>query len=274
MAKKTHPARSTMCVQPASPDKAVLEAVPNPHPDADQQCRCATPLRNPATALPHHGPAQLRPFRHRLCPEQEHRQIQVAEALSHQLPQCRQLPRSHHHRHRQAHRDHDQAALPAHRPVLVSPRRYSHRRVLADRQAAEGRLAARYRRRFLSGQGWLLIGRAAATPLAVSGRAVAPSPRPPNPAGSNGSWSGRGVIARRLLWCRSGRSPDGAVPAFLRREDDVAGMGLHQLLALYQEILFAFQHDPELGEILVEMALRLVSACSGASAPRMTLAGY
>src|SRR2546423_6929848 len=46
----------------------------------------------------------------------------------------------------------------------------------------------------------------------------------------------------------------GAVPAFFRRKYDVAEFRADQRLAFDQEFLLAFHDQPELGEILMEMA--------------------
>src|SRR5450432_67286 len=52
-----------------------------------------------------------------------------------------------------------------------------------------------------------------------------------------------------------------AMPAFFRREHDVAEARLDQRHALDQEIELTLQHDPELGEIFVEMAEIIVRRC-------------
>jgi len=66
--------------------------------------------------------------------------VEVAQALSRELPQHWGLPRRRDRRHRQAHRRADRAGMAAHRRLLVSAWRHPHRRVLAARHAARGRV--------------------------------------------------------------------------------------------------------------------------------------
>ena len=87
-------------------------------------------------ALPGHRPAGFRPSRDRLCAGPVAAGVEIAEALCRELPQSRRLPRGLHGRDRQADRGRDQAEMAAHRRLLVSARRHSDRRVLADRHAA------------------------------------------------------------------------------------------------------------------------------------------
>ena len=65
---------------PKAPDEAVLEAVPNPHTDSDYVVRFTAPEFT--SALPGHGPAGLRAFRHRLLPREIDRRIEIAETVS------------------------------------------------------------------------------------------------------------------------------------------------------------------------------------------------
>src|SRR5690349_16806174 len=76
--------------------------------------------------------------------------IEVAQALPQQLPQPRRLPRAIHRGDRQAPRRAAQAALPAHRRLLLPARRHADRRLLAGRPVAAQRLAARPGRGALS----------------------------------------------------------------------------------------------------------------------------
>ena len=85
---------------PASPDEAVLDRVPNPHADTDYLARFTAPGIH--LALPGHRPAGFRASRDRLRAGQLAGRVEVAEALSRQLPQPRRLPRGLHGRHRQA----------------------------------------------------------------------------------------------------------------------------------------------------------------------------
>ena len=104
-------------------------------------------------ALPGHRPARFRPSRHRLCARRDDRRIQVAEAVPRRVPQPCRLPRGRDRRHRPAARRRDEAALAAHRRLLVSARRHSDRRLLADRRAARGPVGPRPGRRALSRAG-------------------------------------------------------------------------------------------------------------------------
>ena len=79
---------------PASPDKAVLETVPNPDPRALYLVRFAAPEFT--SAVRRDRPARLRPSGDRLRAARQAGREQVAEALSRQLPQPRRLPRGLH----------------------------------------------------------------------------------------------------------------------------------------------------------------------------------
>ncbi len=133
---------------PASPDKAQLDRVPNPHRDTNYVARFTAPEFTclcPITGQPD--------FAHLVIdyvPGAISGGVEVAQALSRQLPQPRRLPRGLHGRHRQAAGRAAQAEIAAHRRLLVSARRHADRRVLAGRALAEGRLAARPGRRALS----------------------------------------------------------------------------------------------------------------------------
>ena len=88
---------------PASPDEAVLDRVPNPQPDTDYVARFAFPEFTcicPVTGQPdfaHHDD--------RLRAEPLADRIEVAEALSQQVPQSRRVPRGMHGGDRQAGRE-------------------------------------------------------------------------------------------------------------------------------------------------------------------------
>ena len=99
--------------QPASPDKAELEAVPNPHPGS-RLCGALhrAGIHHP---VPHHRPARFRPFRDRLCAGQG---MVESKSLKLFLTSFRNVGGFHedyHARHRQAHRRGDQAEISAHR---------------------------------------------------------------------------------------------------------------------------------------------------------------
>ena len=79
---------------PASPDQAVLDRVRNPHP-GHELCR-ALHLSRIHRDVPGHRPAGFRHAGHRLCAEGLARRIEIAEALSQQLPQSRRVPRGLH----------------------------------------------------------------------------------------------------------------------------------------------------------------------------------
>ena len=120
--------------QPASPDAARLERVANPSRDRHYVVRLHLPGVH--LALPDHRPAGLRPYRHRLHPARLDRGEQVAEALSHVVPQPRRVPRGLHDGDRRTTDGIAGSGVAAHRRLLVSARRHSDRRVLADRRAA------------------------------------------------------------------------------------------------------------------------------------------
>ena len=85
---------------PASPDEALLDRVPNPH----RRHGLPRPLHRARIhlALPGDRPAGFRASRHRLRAGPLARRIEIAEALSGELPQPRRLPRGLHGGDRQA----------------------------------------------------------------------------------------------------------------------------------------------------------------------------
>ncbi len=128
---------------PKAPDKAELERVANPHADTHYVARFTAPEFTslcPVTGQPD--------FAHLVIdyvPAKWLLEIKVAEALPRVVSQSRRISRGLHGRDRQARREPHRAALPADRRLLVSARRHSDRRLLADGKAAERRLAARSR---------------------------------------------------------------------------------------------------------------------------------
>src|SRR6266478_2004302 len=76
--------------------------------------------------------------------------VEIAETLYRELSQSRRVSRGLHGRNRQTDIGGNQAEMAAHRRILVPARRDSDRRVLADRQIAEGNVDPRSGRRTLS----------------------------------------------------------------------------------------------------------------------------
>ena len=125
---------------PASPDEAVLDRVAQPAPRHE--------LRGALhrAGIHHLCPVTGQPdFAHLVIdyvPGEMAGRIEIAEALSRELPQHRRLPRGLHGHDRQAARGAAQAEMAADRRLLVSARRHADRRVLADRAVAGRRVAA------------------------------------------------------------------------------------------------------------------------------------
>ena len=80
--------------QPASPDKAVLDRVPNPHPDTDYVARFTAPEFT--TLCPVTGQPDFAHLVIDYVPGEMAAGVEVAEALSGELPQSRRLPRGLH----------------------------------------------------------------------------------------------------------------------------------------------------------------------------------
>ena len=93
--------------------------------------------------VPGHRPAGFRHAGHRLRAEGLARRIEIAEALSQQLPQSRRVPRGLHGRDRQETGRAAEAEMAAHRRLFPSARRHADRRVLAGGKVAVRRLGAR-----------------------------------------------------------------------------------------------------------------------------------
>ncbi len=75
---------------PASPDQAVLDRVPNPHPDTNYVARFTFPeftVMCPVTGQPDFATLVID-----YVPKGWLVEVQVAEALSQQLPQSRRVP--------------------------------------------------------------------------------------------------------------------------------------------------------------------------------------
>ena len=109
-------------VQPASPEEARLDPVPNPHRDVDYVTRFVCPEFTslcPVTGQPD--------FAHLVIdyvPDELIVEFEVAEAVPDLVPQPRRVPRGMHGRDRQANCRDNPAALAAHRRLLVPARRH------------------------------------------------------------------------------------------------------------------------------------------------------
>ena len=116
---------------PASPDEAVLDYVPNPRPDALYLVRFAAPEFTslcPVTGQPD--------FAHLVidyAPARDDRREQEPQAVPRLVPQPLRFPRGRDGRHRPAPGGRDEAAMAAHRRLLVSARRHADRCLLAER---------------------------------------------------------------------------------------------------------------------------------------------
>ena len=115
---------------PASPKEAVLDAVANPHPDTDYMVRFTAPEFT--TLCPITGQPDFAHFVIDYCPAKSLVESKSLKLFLASFPQHGRIPRGLHRHHRQARRGGDQAQISAHRGLLVSARRHSHRRVLAD----------------------------------------------------------------------------------------------------------------------------------------------
>ena len=119
---------------PHSPDKAVLDRVPNPHPDTHYVARFTAPEFTtlcPVTGQPD--------FAHLVIDYVPNRWLVESKSLKLYLASFRNHGAFHEDctvGDRQAHRGAARAALPAHRRLLVSARRHADRRLLADGHAA------------------------------------------------------------------------------------------------------------------------------------------
>ena len=136
---------------PASPDKAVLDRVANPHADTNYVARFTAPEFTtlcPVTGQPD--------FAHLVIDYVPGKWLVESKSLKLYLASFRNVGGFHEDctRHdRQAARGAAQAEMAAHRRLLVSARRHADRRVLADRAPAGRRVAARPGRRALSRAG-------------------------------------------------------------------------------------------------------------------------
>ena len=204
MARKPKPCSSAApSPLPASPDKAQLDRVPNPHPDTEL-CR-ALHRAGVHHAVPDHRPAGFRPSGHRLrAGDAGWSKSKSLKLYLDQLPQPGRVPRGLHRRHRQAAVRAAEAEMAAHRRLLVSARRHSDRRVLAGRQIAEGRLGAGPGRRALS-RPRLTVSRQVASPAAAAN--ARRSSRPPT-----STRRADDAAPARCRWCASRRHRRSARP--------------------------------------------------------------
>ena len=132
---------------PASPDKAVLETVPNPNPRDLYLVRFTAPEFT--TLCPMTGQPD---FAHLVIDYAPKAKLIESKSLKLFLGSFRNHADFHEActlMHRPAAGQGAGAALASDRRLLVSARRHADRRVLADRRAAQGTVAARYRRRQL-----------------------------------------------------------------------------------------------------------------------------
>ncbi len=131
-ARKTRLQLGRAVAIPESPDKAVLDAVPNPHADADYVVRFTAPEFT--TLCPITGQPDFAHFVIDYVPGRRLLESKSLKLYPRELPQHGCLPRGLHCQHREAGGLGDQAQIPANRRVLVSARRHPDRRLLADRQ--------------------------------------------------------------------------------------------------------------------------------------------
>ena len=133
---------------PDQPNAATLERVPNPHPDVDYVTRFAAPEFTsicPVTGQPD--------FAHLVIDYVPDRWLVESKSLKLHLASFRNHGAFHEDctvRIGKELADTGRAALAAHRRLLVSTRRHSDRRFLADRRTSQGRLGARPGRRAIS----------------------------------------------------------------------------------------------------------------------------
>ena len=136
--KQAKPSRSSSASRrrsPISPADALLERVPNPHPETLYAARFTAPEFTclcPITGQPD--------FAHLVIDYAPKRWLLESKSLKLYLASFRNfgdVPRRCDRHHRQAHRRSDRACVFAHRRLLVSARRHPHRRVLAVRHACQ-----------------------------------------------------------------------------------------------------------------------------------------
>ena len=133
---------------PASPAKAQLDRVPNPHPDTNYVARFTAPEFTTLCKI-----TGQPDFAHLVIDYVPARWLLESKSLKLYLTSFRnrgRLPRGLHGRHRQAALRALEAEMAAHRRLLVSARRHPHRRVLAGRPLAQGPMGARPGRLALS----------------------------------------------------------------------------------------------------------------------------
>jgi hypothetical protein len=128
---------------PKTPGEAQLDRVPNPQRDTNYLVRFTAPEFTsicPVTGQPDFA----------------HLVIDYAPGQWLLESKSRRISRGLHGYDRQTDISRDQAEMAAHRRLLVSARRHSDRRVLANRQIAEGHVDSRSGRRALSRAGMIL----------------------------------------------------------------------------------------------------------------------
>ena len=136
---------------PHTPDEAQLDRVPNPQADTNYLVRFTAPEFTsicPVTGQPDFAHLVIDYVPGHWLLESKSLKLYVASFRNHGAfhEDCTVMIGK-------RHRGRDQAEMAAHRRLLVSARRHPDRRVLADRQTAEGHVGPRPGRRALSGGG-------------------------------------------------------------------------------------------------------------------------
>lgn len=133
---------------PSSPDRAILDRVPNPHAGTNYIARFMAPEFT--TLCPITGQPDFAHLVIDYLPARYLVEIQIIQALPQQLSQPRGVPRRLHGGDREKVDDGSQAEVVTDRRILVSARWNADRCILANREIAERRLGAGSRRRALS----------------------------------------------------------------------------------------------------------------------------
>ncbi len=175
---------------PAAPDAKTLDRAANPQADTGYVVRFVAPEFTsicPVTGQPDHAHLVID-----YAPAKWILEFEIAEALSHELPQPRRLSRGLHGQDRQGYRCGGETPLAQDRRLLVSARRHPDRRLLADRASSERLVDSGARRR--------------AVPRARVARET-PSPALLGKVEADGWGVGRGAEARRLARISAGTWP-------------------------------------------------------------------
>ena len=130
---------------PASPEKAVLDRVQNPHVGTNYVARFTAPEFT--TLCPITGQPDFAHLVIDYVPARSPRRIEIAQTVPQQLPQSRRVPRRLHGRYRAKALCAPKAEMATHWWLLVSTRRNADRCVLAGRPITERCMGARSGRR-------------------------------------------------------------------------------------------------------------------------------